>query len=516
MAELTLKSLLRTKSGDGVPLRTLLDAFEGPLTIEDDRGSLLSGAVHPDGFRALVVHAGAALGCVSGPRRVAEAAAAMLGHLAAKEDERRALAGEVLQLYREVHLIDQLSEDLTALLDVPAACRSALAHARRLIPASSGGILIRHKEGGAFTYGAKFGDDAELFEPDSDFIGAILDRGVAEIVNACEIVDAFAASPLDAPKLRSLIFAPLRAKQSPLGVILLADGAGQAYTAANLKLLNTIALQIAAAIENSLLCAEMVETARYREQLTAIQRELETARAIQHSLVPRTFPPFPERTDFDLHAHMISARHVGGDFFNYFLIDEEHLGLVIGDVSGKGTPSALFMAVTHAHVGTVALRCADPAACMEEVNRILVADKGTSMYATCFYGVLNTRTGELRYCSAGHNPPYRIAAGRATPLDSIGGLPLGLFPGKYESASIRLDPGDCLYLYTDGVSEATNTQMDDFGDDRLMHVLGEAAALSARTLIETVSTRLQAFCADAPQSDDITMVAVRRASRVGI
>lgn len=122
-------------------------------------------------------------------------------------------------------------------------------------------------------------------------------------------------------------------------------GAGLSYTAANLKLLNTIALQVAAAIENSYLCAAMVETARYREELTAIQRELETARTIQHSLVPRTFPPFPHRTDFELHAQMISARQVGGDFFNYFLIDDEHLGLVIGDVAGKGTPSALFMAV---------------------------------------------------------------------------------------------------------------------------------------------------------------------------
>jgi phosphoserine phosphatase RsbU/P len=132
----------------------------------------------------------------------------------------------------------------------------------------------------------------------------------------------------------------------------------------------------------------MVEAARYREELTAIQRELETARTIQHSLVPRTFPPFPHRTDFELHAQMISARQVGGDFFNYFLIDEEHLGLVIGDVSGKGTPSALFMAVTHTHVETVAFRSADPAACMKEVNRILVSDKATSMYATCFCGIL--------------------------------------------------------------------------------------------------------------------------------
>lgn len=254
----------------------------------------------------------------------------------------------------------------------------------------------------------------------------------------------------------------------------------------------------------------MVETARYREELTTIQRELETARTIQHSMVPRTFPPFPHRTDFELHAQMISARQVGGDFFNYFLIDDEHLGLVIGDVSGKGTPSALFMAVTHTHVETVAFRSADPAACMKEVNRILVTDKATSMYATCFYGILHTPTGELKYCCAGHNPPYRISTdGEVTALECEGGLPLGLFPGEYTSGSVRLAPGESLYLSTDGVSEANNAALEEFGDESLMAVLKSAAGLSPRALIDEVNGQLKAFCAGAPQSDDITMVAVR-------
>jgi sigma-B regulation protein RsbU (phosphoserine phosphatase) len=257
-----------------------------------------------------------------------------------------------------------------------------------------------------------------------------------------------------------------------------------------------------------------VESARYREQLTAIQRELETARAIQHSLVPRIFPPFPDRTDFDLHAQMTSARQVGGDFFDYFLIDNEHLGLVIGDVSGKGTPAALFMAVAHTHVRTVALRVVDPAACMAEVNRILMNDKASSMYATCFYAILNTRTGELRYSSAGHNPPYRICVGGAVvPLESEGGPPLGLFRGEYAGGSLHLDPGEGLFLYTDGVPEATNAALDDFSDERLMGVLRQARALPARDIIQAVTSRLLAFTAGAQQSDDITMLAVRRAAR---
>jgi sigma-B regulation protein RsbU (phosphoserine phosphatase) len=240
---------------------------------------------------------------------------------------------------------------------------------------------------------------------------------------------------------------------------------------------------------------------------------LETARAIQHSLVPRVFPPFPGRTDFDLHAQMSSARAVGGDFFDYFLLDDDHLGLVIGDVSGKGTPSALYMAVTHTHVRTVAARCLEPAECMAEVNRILVADKASSMYATCFYGILNTRSGELRYSIAGHNPPYRItSAGTVEMLADKGGTPLGLFPWKYEGGSVQLDPGDGLFLYTDGVTEANNVELDDFTDERLLSLLRETASMPSRDLIGTVSARLHEFTAGAAQSDDITMVAARRSA----
>src|SRR5215472_15598662 len=245
------------------------------------------------------------------------------------------------------------------------------------------------------------------------------------------MVNELAAGPAGgaAPSLRSLLFAPLRAKQRTVGLIILINDAGDPYAAADLKLLNTIALQTAAAIENSIICEEMVGAARYREQLTAIQKELDTARAIQHSLLPRIFPPFPDRSDFDIHAQMTSARAVGGDFFDFFLIDKNHLGLVIGDVSGKGTPSALYMAVTHTHVRSVALRYADPGECLSEVNRTLLIDKASSMYATCFYGILNLRTGELRIANAGHNPPYRVGVGGAVrALESESGTPLGLFP----------------------------------------------------------------------------------------
>jgi sigma-B regulation protein RsbU (phosphoserine phosphatase) len=272
-------------------------------------------------------------------------------------------------------------------------------------------------------------------------------------------------------------------------------------------------LQTAAAIENSLLCAEMVGAARDREQLIAIQKELDTARTIQHLLVPRTFPPFPERTDFDLHAQMTSARAVGGDFFDFFLIDEDRLGVVIGDVSGKGIPAALFMAVTRTQVKTTALRGMPPAECFYEVNRVLVQEQVRAMFATCFYGLLNLRSGEFHYCSAGHNPPYLLRAGAtaAEPITEVGGIPLGLFDGMgYTGSTVHLGPGDSLFLYTDGVPEAQNAAEHDLTDDRLVEILSAGNTLSCQDLIHFVTHQVSAFTQGAPQSDDITMLCIRR------
>ncbi len=501
MANLSLKTLVNSKSGAGASITALFSVLQGPLGLEDPTGRLLLGASEREAARVPVIHEGATLGWVTGPAASARAVGSLLEHIAAREFERRALAAEVLHLYREVHLIDQLSEQLTALLDLSAVGNSALAQAHRLIAASCGGILLRDTADGPLRWLATLGNIASI-DLESAFLAAVLERGTAEIVND------------RAGDLRCILCAPLRAKQRTVGVIVMAsDADGASYTAADLKLLNTIALQTAAAVENSMLCAEMVDSARDREQLTAIQRELDTARAIQHSLVPRVFPPFPERTDFEMHAQMTSARAVGGDFFDYFLIDDDHLGIVIGDVSGKGTASALYMAVTRTHLRTTALRGMAPELCLLEVNRVLVSEKASSMYATCFYGILNTRTGELRHSSAGHSPPYRICAGgEVESLADKGGPPLGMFAWKeYEGACVTLNPGDGLFLSTDGVSEANNAVLDDFTDDRLVAVLREAIGLPSKEIIGRVTEQLLSFTAGAPQSDDITMVAVRLA-----
>jgi serine phosphatase RsbU (regulator of sigma subunit) len=500
----------------------LCEAVGNNICIVDPSGKPLLGEISGEtsvtASRVPVVLEDATLGFVVGPTAPANAMALLLTHLAGREAEGRALASEVLHLYREVHLIEQLSEQLAALLNLSTVGQSALAQAQRLIPATNGGILVMEKVDGSLRSAASFGNsssdsagDHGPLVPESRLAASILERGVAEIVNNCAS-DPRAVGP--ERTLGALICAPLRAGQRTVGVIALANSAtGASYSAADLKLLNTIALQTAAAIENSLLCAEMVDAARDREQLASIQHELDTARTIQHLLVPRTFPPFPERTDFDIHAQMTSARAVGGDFFDFFLIDEDRLAVVIGDVSGKGIPAALYMAVTRTQVKTTALRGMAPAECLLEVNRVLVRERVNAMFATCFYGLLNLRTGEFHYCNAGHNAPYLLRAngGAVEPIAEVGGIPLGMFDGmEYAGNTVHVRAGDTLFLYTDGVPEARNAADDEFTDESLIATLAASASLSCQGLIGSMTRKVSAFTDGAAQSDDITMLSIRR------
>jgi serine phosphatase RsbU (regulator of sigma subunit) len=513
MASLTLKTLLSPKSGALPAIAALVGEMGGDIGVTDLSGKQLLGGTSDGPCRLPVLCEDAAIGWVTGAAARAAAVAALLNHLAAKEIERRALSTEVLHLYREVHLIEQLSEQLTALLDFSAVGQSALEQARRLIHASHGSVLLMENAEGGLRSIAAFGEGAYV-DPSSRFAASVLERGIAEIVNDC------AADPRAVElgsTVSALLCAPLRAKQRTVGLIALADSTGAAYAAGDLKLLNTIALQTAAAIENSLLCAEMVDAVRDREQLTALQKELDTARTIQHSLVPRTFPPFPDRTDFEIHAQMTSAKAVGGDFFDFFLVDSERLAVVIGDVSGKGIPAALYMAVARTQIKTTALlQGMPPEECLRDVNRVLVHEGVKAMFATCFYGLLNTRTGDLHYCNAGHNLPWLVrASGELESVSETGGIPLGLFDRlPYTGSHLQLSPGDALFLYTDGVSEATNHDLDDFTDERLAASLGGAASLACREIIDRVSSDLGAFTAGAPQSDDITMLAIRTKQHV--
>jgi class 3 adenylate cyclase len=263
MATLTLKALLSPKAGAAPAVASLIEAMGGGTGVEDLSGKLLLG-VSGGPSQVPVILEDAILGRVTGHQSDAAAVASLVAHLAAKEIERRALAAEVLQLYREIHLIGQLSEELAAVLDITAIGKSALKQARRLIPASHAGILVVENPEGPLRSITVADTDVPPLPPDSRFAASIAERGVAEIVND------FPSDPRALGyerAMQSLICAPLRAKQHTSGVITLANTTGQHYSSAHLKLLDTIAMQTAAAVENSLASQQLLAREVERQTL---------------------------------------------------------------------------------------------------------------------------------------------------------------------------------------------------------------------------------------------------------
>ncbi|MCG3121426.1 MAG: Regulator of RpoS [bacterium] len=253
------------------------------------------------------------------------------------------------------------------------------------------------------------------------------------------------------------------------------------------------------------------QAVRDHDQLLALQQELEVARKIQQSIVPRKFPPFPERREFEIHAEMIPARDVGGDFYDFFLIDDNRLGFVIGDVSGKGVPAALFMAVSKTLLKATALKGLPPEECLQQVNRILHLESVAAMFVTIFYGILNTRTGEVEYANGGHNPPYLLrVGGHIEALAGTGGLVLGAMRNTtYQAKKITLQAGDGIFLYTDGVTEAVDEQNEQFTETRLEESLQRSADAFLPHVVRNTIDAVQKFSNGAPQADDITLLALK-------
>ncbi|MCI0693867.1 SpoIIE family protein phosphatase [candidate division KSB1 bacterium] len=253
------------------------------------------------------------------------------------------------------------------------------------------------------------------------------------------------------------------------------------------------------------------QAAKDRDQLVTIQQELEVARKIQQSIVPRRFPPFPDRKEFEIHATMIPAQNVGGDFYDFFLIDDDRLGFVIGDVAGKGVPAALFMAVSKTLLKATALKGLPPEECLQQVNRILYMESVAAMFVTIFYGILDTRSGELHYCNGGHNPPYLLRAdGQIEALELTGGIALGAMKNSvYKAKQMTLQSGDGIFLFTDGVTEAMDRASELFSEARLEENLKGKAGVSLPQLIENVIAAINAYASGVPQADDITTLALR-------
>ena len=254
--------------------------------------------------------------------------------------------------------------------------------------------------------------------------------------------------------------------------------------------------------------SNLAASIKARERLDS---ELKIAQNIQMNFLPKRFPPFPDKTEFEIYAKLEAAKYVGGDFFDFFLLDENKLFISIGDVADKGVPAALFMAMTKTLMKGVAEQEIGPAEILMKVNDEIALDNDTFMFVTVFCGILNLQTGEFIYSNAGHNPPVLIRKEQAPEWLT---LPEGFILGPmmntvYKNDWIDLHPGDLLLLYTDGVNEAMDEDRIIYSNERLIDTVTDRKSDSAEGLVSLVMESVKRYSGEQPQSDDITILALR-------
>lgn len=252
-----------------------------------------------------------------------------------------------------------------------------------------------------------------------------------------------------------------------------------------------------------------------RDELLAVQRDLATATRIQQSLLPKTFPPFPLRPEIDLYAEMLTAKEVGGDFYDYYFIDEDRLAFAVGDVSGKGIPAAIYMAVCRTLLKAIANQVVNPGEVLRKLNTLLIPESDSATFVTVFFGVLNVRTGEMQFSNGAHPPPYLLrSSGVVEQLPLTDGSLVGKIPNvDFETKRTRLEKGDTVCMYTDGVTEAMDPEFSQYEESRMQLYLESANGSSIQQLIQGNIADLKKHSRGAAQSDDITLLALRYLGR---
>jgi phosphoserine phosphatase RsbU/P len=342
-------------------------------------------------------------------------------------------------------------------------------------------------------------------------LGAGIAGHVAKTRTAINIPDAYADtrfSPAFDKETgyctRSILCLPLIGNRDRLiGVIQVLNKKDQeVFNEADESLLSGLSAHVTVALEQARLIEAYVEKQRMEETL-------KLAHDIQMSMVPKIFPPFPDRSEFDIFATLAPAKEVGGDFYDFFFIDDDHLCFAVGDVSGKGVPASLFMAVTKTLFRATASNGGTPGEILARLNAEICRDNESCMFVTLFCAILNIRTGQVDYSNGGHNLPYYLHQRGVSPLENLGGRVLGLVEqSPYASGRMVLAPGEALLLYTDGVTEAMDLSETLYSDQRLEQFLGTNRGSAPRQIIGDLIGDVKQFAGGAPQSDDITVLAL--------
>jgi phosphoserine phosphatase RsbU/P len=525
MSSAALRQLLRRHKESRELVALFAEALGGAVALEGVQSGVLPATVGitAEALVPLAADGAGAAWMADSPQ--ATAMTALLDHLVARDVERKALGAEVLNLYREVNLIYSFSEKLAALLDVERVAALTLQETRHVIVATDGVVMLLDDTTNALSTVAGFGDvlpGLRGIQSGEGILGTVALKGIGEIVNDVQADLRRIRRDMD---LRSLIASPLTVGERVIGIIALASTQPMVYSAGELKLLSTLALQAATAIENARLFERTVQAAVERERLLALHQHAELARArlenelelasrIQAELFPAEMPRL---AGYDLAARNRPARQCGGDYYDAVILPPGDHGarvlLCVADVSGKGLPAALLMSSMQATLRALLGRTSSLSALAALASELLFASTSGNKYVTAALFELTPATGAARYVSAGHVDSLLLRrGGEALALGSTG-TPLGLIPGgmPYGEGSAVLAPGDSLVLYSDGVPEAQNAEGEEFGEDRLAEIVRRSVGESSATIVGRVFEAIDMFAGAAPQFDDITLLVLQRA-----
>lgn len=343
--------------------------------------------------------------------------------------------------------------------------------------------------------------DREAYSPDQNLLGWMYLNRRPLVVNDPDS-DARFKGVRWTQSVRSLVSVPLLVHSSLVGILTLYNKKHQdGFTSEDQRLLSILAGQ----------SAQVVETARLYEEerkLAVVNQELSLAYDIQNKLLPEKAPDIP---GYDLAGISIPAQSVGGDYFDYIPMEDGRLAVCVGDVSGKGMPAALLMSNVQATLRGQALVMDTAHGTIERSNKLLSESIKRGSFVTLFYAVLNPETHLVTYVNAGHNKPYVLRRSGAVEKLELGGLVVGFLGSqKYTEATLTLEEGETLFIYSDGVTEAMNAAHDQFEEERLEALLGELGSTPAREIVQRVRKAVRTHAGSAPQNDDITMLVVRR------
>jgi phosphoserine phosphatase RsbU/P len=497
-----IKKYLIKKTDLGMNLWDLFQTLDPGLSFEDSEEgfSQVEGGLAVNSRYPIKINNQLA-GWITGSK-IAPQIAALISLISDQEFTNQSLAEEMLNRYRELNLLYRLSDKLAETPRMEVVAEIALEELSKFIRVNASILVLINENDKQFVPAAFYGSPCS-FSPDSmapgTTIARVLQTGNGELANHIPAAEFFCEMQDD---FISLLCAPLRTEERVLGAVILVGAPSQEYTAGELKLLNTVALQI----------TPVLEIARYHEmaiEKARLDGELQVARQFQRSLIPTRMPDLP---GWEFGTTWQPAREVSGDFYDVLHHKNGSVGIVMADVSDKGMPASLGMVFARSVLRASIDRSRSLVESIRRTNRLICMETDNRIFVTLFYGSLNPHTGMLNYVNAGHNPPllYTSKTDQLTRLTRTGmALGVEIMTG-YEQHSIQLEAGDFIVLYTDGVTEATDKNYKEFGIQMLENHIHAQCTDTAKEIIGALDRAIKQFTQGAPVTDDVSLMVIKR------